>query len=83
MKTAVLTRGLTYFLGNKLFEKGKAVPVTDKEVEWLKENAVDPIKVDRKTEFRQKFEFKDEVELSRPPRERSTRSKTSKSAKSK
>lgn len=61
----VLVRGRVYYLRDKVFEKGKPVPVTAEEEEYLKEHAVDEVTVEDEFEHqpRQKFLFLDASEV--------------------
>lgn len=67
MKYAVLVRGTTYYLGSKLFEKGKKVPITEAEYDLLTDKSegnahgFDRIEVEGQEELRSKFEFSDDT----------------------
>lgn len=60
---ARLIRGQVYYLGNKEFRHGQAVPVTKAERNHLEENAVDAVTVsqgdDVVAEDRAKFDFEE------------------------
>lgn len=56
---ATLVRGTSYYLGNKKFAKGVSVPVSAKEEDILRKEAVDKVTVEGGAEDRQKFRFSD------------------------
>lgn len=79
-REAELVRGATYYLGSRAFFKGKAQPITPEDEEHLKENAIDPVMVDHKREYRQKFKFTDtEVVAAEKVTTRKRKSKAQKS----
>ena len=57
--TATLVRGNTYMYGGTRFDHGDPVPVTEDEMEYLAENAIDELTVAQtgETVVRDKFEF--------------------------
>ena len=60
----VLVRGRVYYLGEKVFERGKPKPVTVGEEDYLNEHAVDEVTVEDEFEHqpRKKFRFADSLE---------------------
>jgi len=61
---AKLIRGNTYYLGDKLFEAGKSVEITEKEHAILTDEelgAFDYITVEGEAQRHEKFEFSDEA----------------------